>query len=86
MRRGLFSQAQASLVFLCREKTAKIDIGKFSHLKNLKELRLRAICAGLKLPMFVFSEGMHGMRELTHLRKLASERCVKYVGWCRFKI
>ncbi|XP_028396109.1 uncharacterized protein LOC114520097 [Dendronephthya gigantea] len=56
-----------------REKTAKIDIGKFSHLKNLKELRLRAACgcAGLQLPMFAFSLGMSNLSDLTKLRKLA---------------
>ena len=55
-----------------REKTAKIDVAKFSHLTNLKELRLRAACAGIQLPMFVFSEGMNGMKELKQLQKLVS--------------
>lgn len=52
-------------------KTARIDIGKFSHLKNLKELRLRAACAGLQLPMFAFSGGMNGLKELNQLTRLA---------------
>lgn len=55
-----------------RGKTARIDIGKFSHLRNLKELRLRAACAGLQLPMFAFSGGMNGLKELTQLRRLVS--------------
>ena len=60
------------IILYYREKTAKIDIGKFSHLKNLKELRLRAACAGLQLPMFAFSLGMSNLSDLTKLRKLVS--------------
>ena len=69
MLSGFFSRF---FCFFNREKTAKIDVAKFAHLTNLKELRLRAACAGIKLPMFVFSDGMNGMKELKQLQKLVS--------------
>ena len=55
----------------------KLDIGKFSCLKELKMLKLRGVC-GLALPSFSFSGGLSEIGSLTKLKTLV---CHFYRHW-----
>ncbi|XP_074661818.1 uncharacterized protein LOC141914494 [Tubulanus polymorphus] len=60
----------------------KLDMGKFSQLVHLEELRLRGIC-GLVLPAFSVSAGMTRLSALKQLRKL-SMTTLKDIAACEF--
>ncbi|XP_062595488.1 uncharacterized protein LOC134256839 [Saccostrea cucullata] len=52
------------------DHVTKLNIGKFSSLPNLTELKLRGV-VGLALPSFTLSGGLDDLSSLKHLRKLS---------------
>lgn len=58
-----------SCMILDRDHVTKLNIGKFSCLPGLRELKLRGV-AGLAMPSFTLSGGLDELASLKHLRKL----------------
>lgn len=54
-----------------RDHVTKLNIGKFSSLLQLTELKLRGV-AGLAMPSYTLSGGFDDLSSLTQLKKLVS--------------
>lgn len=54
-----------------RDHVTKLNIGKFSSLPQLTELKLRGV-AGLAMPSYTLSGGLDDLSSLTQLKKLVS--------------
>ena len=58
-------------VVVCRPAPTKLDIGKFSKLVKLKELKVRNT-NGLIIPPFSFSGGLPSLEALTNIKSLVN--------------
>lgn len=54
-----------------RDHVTKLNIGKFSSLHHLTELKLRGV-VGLAMPSYTLSGGLDDLSSLTQLKKLVS--------------
>lgn len=54
-----------------RDHVTKLNIGKFSSLPHLMELKLRGV-AGLAMPSYTLSGGLDDLSSLTQLKRLVS--------------